>query len=107
MSYGKISRACSAGLLAASLLVAGSAPAGAAEKGPKSLWSWMMERWTSVVLAPWQSAETPGSGDGDWIKAGPGIDPNGGTVPQPGSPTGTACQGCGGSDSGAGAGGNL
>lgn len=100
MSHGKISRACSAGLLAAVLLVAGSAPAGAVERGPKSLWRWMMERWTSVVLVPWQSAETPGSGDGTWIKQGPGIDPNGGTAPQPGNPTGTACQGCGDPDLG-------
>ncbi len=109
MSQPKIGRACSAGLLAAALLVAGSAPAGAAGKSPKSLWRWMMEEWRewTGVPVPWQSVETPGSGNGSWIKQGPGIDPNGGTVPQPGSPTGTACQDCGGSASGTGAGGSL
>ena len=100
MSQRKIGRACSAGLLAAALLLAGSAPAGAAGKGPVSLWGWIMEGWQQSVLHLWRSVETPGSGDGSWIKAGPGIDPNGGTAPDPDSPTGTACQDCGDPESG-------
>jgi hypothetical protein len=109
MSQRKIGRACSAGLLAAALLVAGSAPAGAAGKGPASLWRWMMEGWKEGVLVLWRSAETPGSGDGAWawIKQGPGIDPNGGTAPRPDSPEGTACQGCGDPEPGTGPGGSL
>jgi hypothetical protein len=95
MSQRKIGRACAAGLLAAVLLLAGSAPAGAAGKGPASLWGWMMEGWQQSVLNLWRSVETPGSGEGSMIKAGPGIDPNGGTAPKPESPTGTACQDCG------------
>lgn len=108
MSQRKIGRACSAGVLAAALLLGGSAPAGAAERGAASVWRWMVEEWqewAGAVLAPWRSAETRGSGDGTWIKAGPGIDPNGGTAPDPGSPTGTACQGCG--DPATGPGGGL
>ena len=98
MSQRKIGRACAAGLLAAVLLVAGSAPAGAAERGSGNLWRWMVkgwQEWTGTVLAPWRSAEAPRSGERTWTKAGPGIDPNGGTAPKPGGTTGTACQDCG------------
>ena len=110
MSQRKIGRACSVGLLAAALLLAGSAPAGAAGKGPASLWRWMVEgwkEWTGSVLVPSRSAETRGSGDGIWIKEGPGIDPNGGTAPKPDSPTGTACQDCGDPEPATGPGGGL
>jgi hypothetical protein len=97
MSQRKIGRACSAGFLAAALLVAGSAPAGAAGRSPKSLWHWMMEEWRE-----WTGVLTPRQ-----PKQGPGIDPNGGTTPQPGSSTGTACHDCGDSASGTGPGGSL
>ncbi len=107
MFQRKISRAGSAGLLAAALLVAGSAPANAAGRSPKGLWRWMMEEWQewTGVLVPQRPAETPGSGNGSWIKEGPGIDPNGGTAPKPGGSTGSACRGCGDSESGTGPGG--
>jgi hypothetical protein len=97
MSQRKIGRACAVGLLAAALLVAGSAPASAAERGSGSLWGWMVkgwQEWTGTVFVPWRSVETPRSGERTWIKEGPGIDPNGGTAPKPGSTAGTACQDC-------------
>ncbi len=98
MSQRKIGRACAAGLLAAALLVAGSVPAGAAERGSGSLWRWMVkgwQEWTGTVFTPWRSAETPRSGERTWTKGGPGIDPNGGTAPKPDGTAGTACQDCG------------
>lgn len=98
MSQRKIGRVCAAGFLAAVLLVASSAPAGAAERGPGSLWGWMVkgwQEWSGTLLSPRRSAETPRSGNGTWIKEGPGIDPNGGTAPKPGSTAGRACQDCG------------
>ena len=105
MSQRKVGRVCAAGFLAAALLVAGSAPAGAAERGPVSLWGWVMkgwQEWTGTVFAPSRSAEKPRSGERTWIKQGPGIDPNGDPKP---SPTGTACQDCG--DPATGPGGGL
>lgn len=104
MSQRKIGRACSTGVLAAALLLAGSAPAGAAGKGPASLWGWIMEEWkewTGSVLVPSRSAGTPGSRDRIWIKAGPGIDPNGDPQPR------TACQDCGDPELGTGPGEGL
>lgn len=110
MSQRKIGRAFSAGLLAAALLLAGSAPADAAGRGPASLWRWIIGgwmEWAGGVLAPGRSAPPAGSRSGSWVKAGPGIDPNGGTPPPPASPTGTSCQDCGDPGAGTGSGGSL
>jgi hypothetical protein len=73
MTRRKLSHVIAAGILAALLALPGPALAEVPHhRGPVDFWSWLAGFWSRGVASL-------GAGSGVGLKAGPGIDPNGGT----------------------------
>ena len=85
-------------ILAATLFLIAAAPAQARQLEPMpSGWQWLQDLWTKSASSFWNWLELTASdrpAQGNSRKAGHGTDPNGSTLPGPGTSSST-CSDCG------------